>query len=99
MQYAGRVGPNLLQQVGGRPAGQPIRRYVEERIKIAKKTAQQVESRIRTGAPPLGELGIPPGLSTKFGERTKMERIAAIRRLLTSTFPIVKQFSETRIVR
>jgi len=75
-----------------------IQEYIEERIEQARMTAKEVESRIRTGTPPLFELSIGPlDLSTKFGEAARERRLQARTRLL-KRFPLYKRFSERRII-
>ena len=71
------------------------RGYVKDRVQIGRDTLQSVESRIRSGAPTLFELGLPPGLSVEFGEHQKKERIGIIRKALCN-FPRVQKFQDKR---
>lgn len=77
-----------------------IRDYVKKRIEIARNTARAVESRIRTGEPLLGEISFAVGgLSTEFGEKTKKERIKALRETLSRISPRYNEFSQKRLIK
>lgn len=84
-----KIGKNLRSAIRG---------YAEERKQIAKNTVGDVTSRIRSGKPTIFELGLPPGLSQEFGEKTKKERIGSIRKAL-GNFEVYKKFSETKLLK
>ena len=73
-----------------------VKTYKDERVNIAKKTIREVESKIRTGGPVIFEWSVPVGFSNEFGEKTKKERICAMRSALNQ-FDRVQRVSQNRV--
>lgn len=73
-----------------------VGKYVDERIKIARWAAGQVEDSIRTGEKIILEPGIPPTLSAELGEERR-RRVRTARHELLRTSEPFRRFSERRI--
>ena len=87
-----------MEEIGkgiGKDARNAVRGYIDDRVEIARKTVQDVESRIRTGTPVILEWSVPFGFSNEFGEKSKKERIGIIRKAM-GNFTQYQKFSSNR---